>query len=109
MVGARIWHISDCLGSVHSWTRKERRAVERRGISANMDEGSSSLTVGGLAHDTTVVVRFQSKPARRCGILMRGSAESAALQIPSHRRFSLFPFFHSWSRDADEAGGLRLS
>lgn len=61
MVGARMWFISVCLGSVRSGMRKERRAVERRGFSANTNERALLLMVGSLAYGTTVVIRVHQK------------------------------------------------
>lgn len=56
MVDARIWFASVCLGSVCGGMRRERRTVERRGISC-----STWAMVGSLVYGTIVIVRFHQK------------------------------------------------
>lgn len=53
--------VSFCLGSLCGGTRKECRAVERRGTPAYTSESSSSAMVGSLAYGTIVIARFHQK------------------------------------------------
>lgn len=102
MVGARMRFISVCLGSVRSGMRKERRAVERRGFSANTNERALLLMVGSLAYGTTAVIRVHQK-LRTDTIfwweavlkvqLCRSTPAAASLCLP----LSLLEQRHKWS------------